>query len=181
VSCQYFPCSFALALRAPGLRLGVKARLPLRASSRGAPPGAPNTLPISSGFHPRDSCLSFRRSLRQNEIGTTVLPRSPCAGPLRLPPSLTKSRAATYGHASDSLDKTDRPEASLVDFTPFPKPHSISSHSRPRIFHLISSSATKNTRDGRTSDTRHGLSPGMCVRSQPPAVSGDLNSRISQI
>jgi hypothetical protein len=34
VSCQYFPCSFVLALRELGLRLGVKAPLPLRASSR---------------------------------------------------------------------------------------------------------------------------------------------------
>jgi hypothetical protein len=39
VSCQYFPCSFILALRELGLRLGVKARLPLRASSRGVLPG----------------------------------------------------------------------------------------------------------------------------------------------
>jgi hypothetical protein len=31
VSCQYFPCSFVLALRELGLRLGVKAQLPLRA------------------------------------------------------------------------------------------------------------------------------------------------------
>jgi hypothetical protein len=40
VSCQYFPCSFVLALRELGLRLGVKAPLPLRASSRGVLPGA---------------------------------------------------------------------------------------------------------------------------------------------
>jgi hypothetical protein len=41
VSCQYFPpCSFVLALRELGLRLGVKAPLPLRASSHGVPPGA---------------------------------------------------------------------------------------------------------------------------------------------
>ena len=45
VSCQYFPCSFVLAPRAPGLRLGTKAPLPLRASSRGARPGPRNTLP----------------------------------------------------------------------------------------------------------------------------------------
>jgi hypothetical protein len=31
VSCQYVPCSFVLALRELGLRLGVKAPLPLRA------------------------------------------------------------------------------------------------------------------------------------------------------
>jgi hypothetical protein len=41
VSCQYFPCSFVLlALRELGLRLGVRAPLPLRASSRGVLPGA---------------------------------------------------------------------------------------------------------------------------------------------
>jgi hypothetical protein len=40
VSCQYFPCSFVLALRELGLRLGVKAPLPLRASSHGVLPGA---------------------------------------------------------------------------------------------------------------------------------------------
>jgi hypothetical protein len=44
VSCQYrqhlhLPCSFVLALRELGLRLGVKAQLPLRASSRGVLPG----------------------------------------------------------------------------------------------------------------------------------------------
>jgi len=49
-SCQYFPCSFVLALRELGLRLGVKAQLPLRASSRGVPlPGAPNARPVR--FH----------------------------------------------------------------------------------------------------------------------------------
>jgi hypothetical protein len=40
VSCQYFPCSFVLALRELGLRLGVKSPLPLRASSRGVLTGA---------------------------------------------------------------------------------------------------------------------------------------------
>jgi hypothetical protein len=43
VSCQYFPCSFVLALRELGLRLGVKVKAPLplaRASSRGVLPGA---------------------------------------------------------------------------------------------------------------------------------------------
>jgi hypothetical protein len=44
VSCQYFPCSFVLALRELGLRLGVKAQL--RASSRGVLPGAPNALSV---------------------------------------------------------------------------------------------------------------------------------------
>ena len=55
VSCQYLPCSFVLALRELGLRLGVKAQLPLRASSRGVLPGPPNALSVSSVFHPRDS------------------------------------------------------------------------------------------------------------------------------
>jgi hypothetical protein len=40
VSCQYLPSSFVLALRELGLRLGVKAQLPLRASSRGVLPRA---------------------------------------------------------------------------------------------------------------------------------------------
>jgi hypothetical protein len=40
VSCQCFPCSFVLALRELGLRLGAKAPLPLRASSRRVLPGA---------------------------------------------------------------------------------------------------------------------------------------------
>jgi hypothetical protein len=39
VSRQYLPCSFVLALRELGLRLGVKTPLPLRASSRGVLPG----------------------------------------------------------------------------------------------------------------------------------------------
>jgi hypothetical protein len=40
------PLYSVLALRELGLRLGVKARLPLRASSRGVPPGGPNALPV---------------------------------------------------------------------------------------------------------------------------------------
>jgi hypothetical protein len=39
-STSLVPCSFVLALRELGLRLGVKAPLPLRASSRGVLPGA---------------------------------------------------------------------------------------------------------------------------------------------
>jgi hypothetical protein len=57
VSCQYryFPCSFVLALRELGLRLGVKAPLPLRASSRGALPGAGRAL---AGYRtPISACL----------------------------------------------------------------------------------------------------------------------------
>jgi hypothetical protein len=41
------PCSFVLALRELGLRLGVKAPLPLRASSRGVVPGAGAALSCS--------------------------------------------------------------------------------------------------------------------------------------
>jgi hypothetical protein len=67
VSCQYLPCSFVLALRAPGLRLGFKAPLPLRASSRGVPPWAPNALYVSSAFYPRGSRFVFRGSCLQNE------------------------------------------------------------------------------------------------------------------
>jgi hypothetical protein len=47
VSCQYFPCSIVLALRDLGLRLGVKAPLPLRASSRGVLPGARVLSPVT--------------------------------------------------------------------------------------------------------------------------------------
>jgi hypothetical protein len=74
VSCQYFPCSFVLALRKLGLRLGVKAQLPLRASSRGVPPGAPNALSVSSVFYPRLSLVAHSSSSHQNEIGSCVVP-----------------------------------------------------------------------------------------------------------
>jgi hypothetical protein len=172
----YSPCA-SLAFGWGSKLLSRSALAPVE-----SPPGAlTNALSVSSAFYPRDSCLLFRAIWLQNEIETTVLPQAPRRDALSCSPRQTKSRAATYRRAPGSLDKTDRPEVSLVDFTSFPKPHSISSHSRPRIFHLISSSATENIRDGRTSDTRHGLSPGTCVRSQPPAVSGDLNSRISEI
>jgi hypothetical protein len=64
VPCQYFPCSFVLALRELGLRSGVKAQLPLRASSRGVLPGAGalecgNRRLSSSNprFAHKDSCL----------------------------------------------------------------------------------------------------------------------------
>jgi hypothetical protein len=77
VSCQYFPCSFALALRAPGLRLGVKAPLPLRASSRGVLPGGANTLSVLSVIHPRNSRFAISTHGSKLEIETTVLPRSP--------------------------------------------------------------------------------------------------------
>jgi hypothetical protein len=51
VSCQYFPCSFVLALRELGLRLGVKAPLPLRASSRGVLPAGVGAL---AGYRTRE-------------------------------------------------------------------------------------------------------------------------------
>jgi hypothetical protein len=38
VSCQYFPCSFVLALRELGLRLGVKAQLPAPRQLPWSPP-----------------------------------------------------------------------------------------------------------------------------------------------
>jgi hypothetical protein len=57
--------------------IGVKAPLPLRASSRGVLPGAPNALSVSSVFHPRLSLVAHSSSSRQNEIDTIVVPRSP--------------------------------------------------------------------------------------------------------
>jgi hypothetical protein len=56
VSCQYFPCSCVLALRELGLRLGVKAQLPLRASSRGVLPGAGALAGYRHSKCARDSC-----------------------------------------------------------------------------------------------------------------------------
>jgi hypothetical protein len=50
-------------------------RSALRASSRGVPPGAPNTLPVLSAIHPRGSCLSFRALWlhKTRPIGTRCL------------------------------------------------------------------------------------------------------------
>jgi hypothetical protein len=79
VSCQYLPCPFALALRAPGLRLGAKVHPPLRASSRGVLPGGPNALSVLSVIHPRDSRFAISRHGSKLEIGTPVLPRGPAA------------------------------------------------------------------------------------------------------
>jgi hypothetical protein len=69
----YSPCCASSAF---GLRLGVKAPLPLRASSRGPRvlPGALNALPVSSAFHPRLSLVAYSSSSRQNEIGSFVVP-----------------------------------------------------------------------------------------------------------
>jgi hypothetical protein len=75
VSCQYFPCSFVLALRELGLRLGVKeAQLPLRASSRGVLPGAPRTHCPFYRFG--TSCFDSPNRDR-DYLETIVVPRSP--------------------------------------------------------------------------------------------------------
>ena len=121
-----------------------------------SPTPAPRQLPWSP---PRGWCscrLAYSKDSRfaisshgcKLETRDYVLPRGPRRDAQSCSPRQTKSRAATYRRDSGSLDKTDGPEVSLVDFTSFPKPHSISSHSRPRIFYLISSSATENIRDG---------------------------------
>ena len=75
VSCQYFPCSFVLALRELGLRLGVKAQLPLRASSRGVLPGAPNALSVFISNLSSWLTKAAAASSLQNEIETIVVPR----------------------------------------------------------------------------------------------------------
>jgi hypothetical protein len=90
VSCQYFPCSFVLALRELGLRLGVKARLPLRASSRGVLPGAG----ALAGCRHRLSSSWLMKTAASNSRQTRdyVLPRSPAQASPKLLPSPTKSR-----------------------------------------------------------------------------------------
>jgi hypothetical protein len=92
VSCQYFPFSFTLALRAPGLRLGVNAPLPLRASSRGVLAGAPNTLSVSSVIHPQWSLVAHSSSIRQNEFGSFVVPAGRSA-------AVVEPRYAIWGRA----------------------------------------------------------------------------------
>jgi hypothetical protein len=65
--CQYFPCSFVLALRELGLRLGVKARLPLRAPRQlpWSPPRGPER---AVRFYPRLSLVAHSSSSLQIEI-----------------------------------------------------------------------------------------------------------------
>ena len=92
VSCQYFPCSFVLALRELGLRLGAKAQLPLRASSRGVLPAPPNALSVSSGFHPRDSRFAISSHGCKLETRDHCSASWPCAESASPPPSPTKSR-----------------------------------------------------------------------------------------
>jgi hypothetical protein len=80
--CQCFPCSFVLALRELGLRLGVKAQLPLRASSRGVPPGAPNALSVFISNLSSWLIKTAVASRLQIEIDTSNAPRGPAqAGP----------------------------------------------------------------------------------------------------
>ena len=74
VSCQYFPCSFVLALRELGLRLGVKAQLPLRASSRGVLPGAGA---LEYGNRRLSSDWLIKPSGPKSRLETLVLPRGP--------------------------------------------------------------------------------------------------------
>ena len=76
MSCQYFPSSFVLALRELGLRLGVKAQLPLRASSRGVLPGAPNALSVFISNLSSWRSKAAAASSLQIEIGTFVVLRS---------------------------------------------------------------------------------------------------------
>jgi hypothetical protein len=77
VSCQYFPCSFVLALRELGLRLGVKAPLPLRASSRGVLPGAGALAGYRTPIQPVCS-ISARPSRAPNRDRHYVLKRVVC-------------------------------------------------------------------------------------------------------
>jgi hypothetical protein len=85
VSCQYFPCSFVLAPRAHGLRLGVKAPLPLRARYPWGPPWGrcsrrlPGSVTRSLPF--RRSCAAAHNSSR--DYGSASHPR---AGPTKAGP-----------------------------------------------------------------------------------------------
>jgi hypothetical protein len=85
VSCQYFPCSFVLALRELGLRLGVKAPLPLRAmhSSFGVLPGASALAGYRTPIQP--VCSISARAAKSRSILCTA--SWPCAGWPKLLPS----------------------------------------------------------------------------------------------
>ena len=82
VSCQYFPCSFVLALRELGLRLGVKAQLPLRASSRGVLPGAGA---LEYGNRQLRAGLRIKTAVSNSTLETIVVPRSPAQSRQSLP------------------------------------------------------------------------------------------------
>ena len=92
VSCQYFPCSFVLALRELGLRLGVKAQLPLRASSRGVLPGAGA---LEYGNRQTSSRFAHKDIWPQIETRDCSTASWPCAESAKPPPSPTKSREVT--------------------------------------------------------------------------------------
>jgi hypothetical protein len=82
VSCQYFPCSFVLALCELGLRLGVKAQLPLRARSRGTLPEAG----ALAGYRTRISTCWLRKTAVSNSrLETIAVPRSPAQSRQSLP------------------------------------------------------------------------------------------------
>jgi hypothetical protein len=178
VSCQYFPCSFVLALRDLGLRLGVRAPLPLRASSRGVLPGAPNTLSVSSGFHPRDSRFvisSHGSKWLESRHSSAASPAQGRPELLAAPNEVTRGDIkACFGLSR----KSGWPRGE------FGRLHVVSQ----TAFHLVSLTSACFSPNFQFSDGEHprwayfghqyGLSPGTCVRSQPPAVSGDLNSRI---
>jgi hypothetical protein len=101
VSCQYFPCSFVLALRAPGLRFGVNAPLPLRASSRGVPPRGPeHTVRLIVFFFILETAgLSFRAMDPHGSSPYIVVPRSPGA-------AVVEPRYALWGRAMHPVHVT---------------------------------------------------------------------------
>ena len=138
---------------------GVKSPLPLRASSRGVLPGTGALV----GCRTPNQALGFTKgsSCFKNEIETTVLPRSPCAGPLKLPPSPTKSREMAHGLVSDALENGSHRCVPLDFFTASQiTNHLVSLTSATFSPPPAQRRRTKNIRDGRISDTRawsHGL------------------------
>jgi hypothetical protein len=177
VSCQYFACSFVLALRELGLRLGVKAPLPLRASSRGVLPGpgaleyGNRRLSTSWLIRPRGSksrpetmyCLAALR-----RVGKTSPVADEVTGGWRM--GLFQTSSKTKSHRC----------VPLAYFTA----SEITNHPVSFATATFSPPPAERRRTTRWAYSRH-LGMTCDHRYVPPlfrtAVPGDLNSRVSQI
>jgi hypothetical protein len=148
VSCQYFPCSFVLALRELGLRLRINAPSRSALAPVESSPG-PVLLPVTVlQFQHKVSCRSSR------QIGIRLLRMWCCA--VVEPRDALWSRRCTLIHVTYFTSRKSCATGAFVWL-----PHRTSNHNPPlrsrKARRILAShnSTKKNIRDGRISDFRH--------------------------
>jgi hypothetical protein len=120
-------------------------------------PGGPNTLPVSSAIHPRLPFVAHKSSSRQMGIRCLQLHAGllkAALSPGRSTADRSKSRAVADRHTEEGRPRKRKPQVCSFGFF-----HRISKNKSPRLTHgrdvsPPTSSATKDIRDGRISDTR---------------------------